>query len=298
VSDAGTDCYTYSWSGTGIPDDAVTTTNTLIIPNPTEDINIVCTVTGSDIGGFVVTPFIICQNDSVNLSTAIKGLADGIEAIYCTNIDHTGELENLRVSPASTTTYYVYTTDGSCSVSKPIIVTVNQLPSFSLKSGLESLSRTCANTAFDMSTLINGSITNGGILRVYSDADCSETTGITGNATVSNAGTYYLRAENLSTMCIGSTVSSVAVTEKTPTRITVPPYGEIVCYDTVYKMSVEGECEGSPSYSWKRGAIVVGTQKDYTADKNGIYTVEVSGVCGAVSEQAVVHFLRRKRISP
>jgi hypothetical protein len=39
-------------------------------------------------------------------------------------------------------------------------------------------------------------------------------------------------------------------------------------------------------------------QTEYTADKNGIYTVEVSGVCGAVSEQAVVHFLRRKRISP
>jgi hypothetical protein len=53
-------------------------------------------------------------------------------------------------------------------------------------------------------------------------------------------------------------------------------------------MSVLASCEGSPIYTWKKGASIVGTSSNiYAAPESGTYSVEVMGVCGTAVSSAV-----------
>ncbi|MCJ8165348.1 gliding motility-associated C-terminal domain-containing protein [Pontibacter sp. E15-1] len=107
--------------------------------------------------------------------------------------------------------------------------------------------------------------------------------------TVTRAGTYTVEVTDANG-CVGKAdevVVQVADKLKTPT---IQYTGQlIVCQEGSLKMTVAAQ-EGA-SYVWKRNGVEVADNTNaYTASQAGVYTVELSNFCGAVSSSNRVEF--------
>ncbi len=232
-----------------------------------------------------ITPLsAVCAGSNVNLTSAVSGTPAGATIEYFGSDQTTPVATPATVLVNATTTYYVQvTTTAGCKSAKTfIVVTVNPLPDFIL---LNTTANTCSGTAFDLSSLLSGTPTNGGVMKYYSDAAC--TTAATNP--VATSGTYYLRAENTTTGC-KSAVQSVSISLKTPTSISVQPTGGSTCAGTNLTMSVTAAGEGTLTYQWKKdGSAVSGaTSSTYATSVAGSYIVEVTGGCGLLGSSAAV----------
>lgn len=101
---------------------------------------------------------------------------------------------SLTVTPTVTTTYYAeaFTVDGCVSSRKPIVVTVNNVPT---PITLGTVRNTCPSTTVNLATVAIDNKTAGTTYEWYTNSNRSQATQVT-NLSAVGAGTYYLFAKS------------------------------------------------------------------------------------------------------
>jgi hypothetical protein len=217
----------------------------------------------------------LCIGSEITLSPTTGGtwLSNAPSVASITNA---GLVTGLTAGSA-TFTFTNSTTGCSATTSA---VTINHIPVFNLSSTSAGI---CTGESLDLSGLVS-SVANG-VVHYYSDEACQIPT----TSTVTASGTYYLRAENITTGC-KSAAQAVNVSLKTATGISVDPAGGSTCAGTDITMTVTAIGQGTLSYQWKKdGTTNVGTNSaNYATSVPGSYTVTVTGECGSVTSSAAV----------
>ena len=161
----------------------------------------------------ITNPTAVCSPNTVDITaaTVTSGSTGGGVLSYWTNAGATTTLASPSVV-AATGTYYIKSTLGSCTDTKPVVVTVNTTPSLSI----HNPSAVCSPTTVDISlAAVTAGSTGGGALSYWTNAGA--TISLLSPSTVSTSGTYYIK----STLGSCSDIKPVVVTINTTPALTI-----------------------------------------------------------------------------
>ncbi len=158
-------------------------------------------------------PAAVCSPNTVDITAAAvtAGSTGGGALTYWTNIGATTTLASPSII-ASTGTYYIKSTLGSCTDVKAVNVTINTTPSLSIHNPAAVCSPT--NVDISLAAITTGS-TGGGTLSYWTNAGA--TTSLLSPSTISSTATYYIK----STLGSCSDIKPVVVTINTTPALTI-----------------------------------------------------------------------------
>ncbi|MDR2039986.1 MAG: PKD domain-containing protein [Bacteroidales bacterium] len=218
-------------------------------------------VTANPLPDFIVTdPAAICAGFEIDLTTAISDTTANSSVYYYTDAAATIPADKYIVSPAITTVYYARSeenTTGCLSSIKPITITVNPLPTFTVTQP----AAICAGTTMDIAATVSNT-SPGSTVKYYSDAFATTELSLT-TVTPLISTTYYIRSVNDNTNCL-SKILAVNVTVNQLPRVAITG-GLTVCERGTLQMA---------------GAPANGIWESLSP---GIATVNTTGLVNAIS---------------
>jgi gliding motility-associated-like protein len=222
----------------------------------------------------ITNPASVCSPDVVDITQSLitTGSDPAADLSYWTNATAT----SFFITPNAVTssgTYYIKGTFPAtgCSSIRPVVATVNSLPSFSIANP----AAVCEPAAIDITaaTITNG--TAAGLTLSYW-RNKTAATALANPASITSSGTYYIKGINVT----GCAVSL-------PVSVTVNPLPN----GSLHMPSVNFICDGTPltltasnsfAYQWFNNQQPIGgaTAATYNATIAGIYSVQFSSAAG------------------
>ncbi|MCF6130555.1 lamin tail domain-containing protein, partial [Flavobacterium sp. AS60] len=222
----------------------------------------------------ITNPAPVCSPNTVDITLpAITAGSTGAGTLsYWTNATATTALAN-PTAIATSGTYYIKSTLGSCSDVEPVVVTINPTPILSVTNP----AAVCSPNAVDITLpgVTTGS-TGGGILSYWSDAAAA--TALANPTAIAASGTYYIK----STLGSCSDIEPVIVTINNPNLIITNP--TTVCAPSTVDLTLPAVTAGSSgggtlSY-WTNAAATTALANPTAVAIGGTYYIKSTvGTC-------------------
>jgi hypothetical protein len=241
-----------------------------------------CYVNGSATATVSASPTQVCSGGSSQLNVTATGGSSYTYQWTSNPPGYTSTLQNPIVIPASTTTYIVTVTSGTCTVSDSVTIEVIPQPTATVSASPQEV---CLGGSSQLSALLTGGLS-------YVFVWTSVPSGFTSNlqnpsVSPSETTTYYLTASSGTCSASGSTM--VTVNPQPTTDATANPAE--ICTGGSSQLDVI--VSGAPSYSYSWISIPAGFISNLqnpivspTATTEYIVTV-ASGNCSAIDSQVI-----------
>jgi gliding motility-associated-like protein len=231
----------------------------------------------------ITSPVAVCSPATIDITAAAvtAGSTAGTTLSYWTNAAATTALAT-PTAVATTGTYYIESTAGTCSAIAPVNVTVNATPALSITSPAAVCSPGTVNITV---AAVTAGSTGGGTLSYWTDA--TATTALATPTAVATSGTYYIESTNVT--C--TDIQPVTVTiNPTPTLTITSPAA--VCSPATVDITAAAVTAGSTgggvlSY-WTNATATAALGTPAAVATSGTYYIEsLLGVCNAISPVTV-----------
>ena len=178
----------------------------------------------------IVNPAAVCSPATVDITLQPAVITtDGTKLTYWSDNSATTAIPD-ETAITTSATYYIKsenaTNDAACSIVRPVVVTINAIPTLTITDP----ATVCSPTTVDItsSSVIS---TNGTTLSYWSDA--LATTAITNQAAITASNTYYIKSDNGT--C--SVIKPVVVTISNPSAPTASSSTQTFCVSSLAKVS-------------------------------------------------------------
>ena len=191
------------------------------------DIKPVLVFVGNYSNLLISTPSAVCYPATIDITIpSITSGSYGLGALsYWTDSTCSTNLSN-PTAVSTSGTYYIKSGVGSCSIIKPVIVTINETPIFTVVHPASVCSPSKVNLSI-MNVVYNTSSSNV-VLSYWTDSNCSSS--LPNPDKVSSSGTYYIK----STLGPCSSIVPVPVIVNPSTKFSI----------TEQKVTAQGQCDG------------------------------------------------------